>query len=110
MKRRLSFVTRGYPCFTDSNIYYCLFVSVGGWTKDDDVPLQTRMKQHAAILNEKVLDPESTVIAIFPSPMMYAGPTEVRQPKTLIFILSACQDAGLLTDKEHLYSTHVECV
>ncbi|KAK3769733.1 hypothetical protein RRG08_062073 [Elysia crispata] len=51
---------------------------LGGWTKDDDVPLQTRMKQHAAILNEKVLDPESTVIAIFPSPMMYAGPTEVQ--------------------------------
>ena len=35
------------------------------------------MKQHAAILEEKVLDPDTTVIAIFPSPMMYAGPTEV---------------------------------
>jgi 3'-phosphoadenosine 5'-phosphosulfate synthase len=51
---------------------------VGGWTKDDDVPLPTRMKQHKAILDEKVLDPDSTVLAIFPSPMMYAGPTEVR--------------------------------
>lgn len=51
---------------------------LGGWTKEDDVPLPVRMKQHAAILEEKVLDPESTVIAIFPSPMMYAGPTEVQ--------------------------------
>ncbi|XP_055877503.1 bifunctional 3'-phosphoadenosine 5'-phosphosulfate synthase-like isoform X2 [Biomphalaria glabrata] len=51
---------------------------LGGWTKDDDVPLPWRMKQHQAILEEKILDPESTVIAIFPSPMMYAGPTEVQ--------------------------------
>ena len=29
-------------------------------------------------MDDKVLDPESTVMAIFPSPMMYAGPTEVR--------------------------------
>lgn len=35
------------------------------------------MKQHEAVLNEGVLDPANTVIAIFPSPMMYAGPTEV---------------------------------
>lgn len=35
------------------------------------------MKQHQALLDEKVLDPDSTVMAIFPSPMMYAGPTEV---------------------------------
>lgn len=51
---------------------------LGGWTKDDDVPLDIRMKQHQAILEEKVLDPESTVLAIYPSPMMYAGPTEVQ--------------------------------
>ncbi|XP_033732217.1 bifunctional 3'-phosphoadenosine 5'-phosphosulfate synthase-like isoform X2 [Pecten maximus] len=51
---------------------------LGGWTKDDDVPLPTRMKQHQAILEDKVLDPGSTVLAIFPSPMMYAGPTEVQ--------------------------------
>ncbi|KAL8617610.1 hypothetical protein ACOMHN_064700 [Nucella lapillus] len=51
---------------------------LGGWTKNDDVPLPVRMKQHAAILEEKVLDPKNTVIAIFPSPMMYAGPTEVQ--------------------------------
>jgi hypothetical protein len=49
-----------------------------GWTKDDDVPLPTRIKQHLAVLNEGVLDAASTVLAIFPSPMMYAGPTEVQ--------------------------------
>lgn len=51
---------------------------LGGWTKDDDVPLPTRMKQHEAVLSEGVLDPESTILAIFPSPMCYAGPTEVQ--------------------------------
>ena len=39
---------------------------------------QVRMKQHQAILEEGVLDPKKTVLAIFPSPMMYAGPTEVQ--------------------------------
>ncbi|XP_073722903.1 bifunctional 3'-phosphoadenosine 5'-phosphosulfate synthase 2b [Misgurnus anguillicaudatus] len=51
---------------------------LGGWTKEDDVPLDWRMKQHAAVLEEGVLDPANTVVAIFPSPMMYAGPTEVQ--------------------------------
>ncbi|EDQ90282.1 uncharacterized protein MONBRDRAFT_20656 [Monosiga brevicollis MX1] len=51
---------------------------LGGWTKPDDVPLEIRMKQHECVLAEGVLDPKSTVVAIFPSPMMYAGPTEVQ--------------------------------
>ncbi|KAG8135362.1 hypothetical protein E2320_008389, partial [Naja naja] len=51
---------------------------LGGWTKEDDVPLDWRMKQHAAVLEEHVLDPKSTIVAIFPSPMLYAGPTEVQ--------------------------------
>ncbi|XP_047020229.1 bifunctional 3'-phosphoadenosine 5'-phosphosulfate synthase isoform X1 [Helicoverpa zea] len=51
---------------------------LGGWTKDDDVPLEVRINQHKAVLNEGVLDPQATVLAIFPSPMMYAGPTEVQ--------------------------------
>ncbi|NXX08871.1 PAPS1 synthase, partial [Larus smithsonianus] len=51
---------------------------LGGWTKEDDVPLMWRMKQHAAVLEEGILNPETTVVAIFPSPMMYAGPTEVQ--------------------------------
>lgn len=42
------------------------------------MPLDWRMKQHAAVLEDGVLDPASTIVAIFPSPMMYAGPTEVR--------------------------------
>lgn len=36
------------------------------------------MRQHEAILQDKVLDPSETVLAIFPSPMLYAGPTEVQ--------------------------------
>jgi len=51
---------------------------LGGWTKADDVPLDWRIKQHDAVLAEKVLDPEATVVAIWPSPMSYAGPTEVQ--------------------------------
>ncbi|CAI2350017.1 unnamed protein product [Caenorhabditis sp. 36 PRJEB53466] len=51
---------------------------LGGWTKDDDVPLETRIRQHEAVIAEGVLDPEWTVLSIFPSPMMYAGPTEVQ--------------------------------
>jgi len=69
-KRRLQ--ERGY-----SNPVLLLH-PLGGWTKDDDVPLPWRMKQHQALLDEGVLDPKSTVMAIFPSPMMYAGPTEVQ--------------------------------
>nr|XP_023025472.1 bifunctional 3'-phosphoadenosine 5'-phosphosulfate synthase 2-like [Leptinotarsa decemlineata] len=51
---------------------------LGGWTKDDDVPLEIRMRQHQAVLEQGILDKDSTVLAIFPSPMMYAGPTEVQ--------------------------------
>ncbi|RZC37664.1 ATP-sulfurylase and/or PUA 2 domain containing protein [Asbolus verrucosus] len=51
---------------------------LGGWTKEDDVPLHTRMLQHQAVLDEGLLDRFSTILAIFPSPMMYAGPTEVQ--------------------------------
>ena len=51
---------------------------LGGWTKDDDVPLPVRIKQHQEVLNDGVLEPESTLIAIFPSPMQYAGPKEVQ--------------------------------
>jgi len=56
---------------------------LGGWTKDDDVPLATRIQQHQAVLEEGVLDPQDTVLAIFPSPMQYAGPTEVNFMKTV---------------------------
>jgi len=80
---------------------------LGGFTKADDVPLDWRMKQHEKVkkvidccvslececvylemlnvfmnvkqvLEDGVLDPETTVVSIFPSPMHYAGPTEVQ--------------------------------
>ncbi|XP_059445566.1 ATP sulfurylase 1, chloroplastic [Corylus avellana] len=51
---------------------------LGGYTKADDVPLSWRMKQHEKVLEAGVLDPETTVVSIFPSPMHYAGPTEVQ--------------------------------
>lgn len=51
---------------------------LGGWTKDDDVPLDVRVRQHEAILRDGMLDKESTVLAIWPSPMIYAGPREVQ--------------------------------
>jgi len=51
---------------------------LGGWTKDDDVPLEVRIRQHEAVLAEGILDPTWTILAIFPSPMLYAGPTEVQ--------------------------------
>ena len=47
---------------------------LGGWTKDDDVPLDVRIEQHKAVLEDATyIDSQSTVMAIFPSPMMYAG-------------------------------------
>ncbi|KAF0989071.1 hypothetical protein HZS_3918 [Henneguya salminicola] len=50
---------------------------LGGYTKDDDVPLYHRIKQHEALFDEHVLDADKTILAIFPSPMSYGGPTEV---------------------------------
>mmetsp|Transcript_28112 Transcript_28112/g.89889 ORF Transcript_28112/g.89889 Transcript_28112/m.89889 type:complete len:975 (-) Transcript_28112:373-3297(-) len=59
---------------------------LGGWTKEDDVPLDVRVKQHVAIMKDKddedlapsELSKRWTVMAIWPSPMIYAGPTEVQ--------------------------------
>lgn len=69
---RRQLLERGY------NNPVLLLHPLGGWTKDDDVPLPTRMAQHQAVLDSGVLKREHTVLAIFPSPMMYAGPTEVQ--------------------------------
>lgn len=49
----------------------------GGWTKDDDVPLDVRVEQHRQILKNGVLDPETTILSVWPAPMFYAGPLEV---------------------------------
>ncbi|KAF9617297.1 hypothetical protein IFM89_035241 [Coptis chinensis] len=52
---------------------------LGGYTKADDVPLDWQMRQHEkAVLEDGVLDPETTMVSIFPSPMHYVGPTEVQ--------------------------------
>ena len=50
---------------------------LGGWSKDDDVPLAVRISQHQALLDDGTLDKESTILAVWPSPMYLAGPTEV---------------------------------
>eukprot|EP00472_Partenskyella_glossopodia_P011562 CAMPEP_0197530552 /NCGR_PEP_ID=MMETSP1318-20131121/32196_1 /TAXON_ID=552666 /ORGANISM="Partenskyella glossopodia, Strain RCC365" /LENGTH=969 /DNA_ID=CAMNT_0043086441 /DNA_START=59 /DNA_END=2968 /DNA_ORIENTATION=+ len=50
---------------------------LGGWTKSDDMPLDVRIRQHEVIIEEGML-PRDTVMAIWPSPMIYAGPTEVQ--------------------------------
>ncbi|KAK5975518.1 Bifunctional 3'-phosphoadenosine 5'-phosphosulfate synthase [Trichostrongylus colubriformis] len=39
---------------------------LGGWTKDDDVPLSVRMRQHEAVIAEGVLDPSWTVLSMAP--------------------------------------------
>lgn len=49
----------------------------GGWTKDDDVPLDYRMKQHQALIDDGTLPKEHIILGIWPSPMYYGGPTEV---------------------------------
>jgi 3'-phosphoadenosine 5'-phosphosulfate synthase len=51
---------------------------LGGWTKDDDVPLKTRMDQHHAIIKNGIFGDTPVVLAIFPSPMIYGGPREVQ--------------------------------
>ena len=51
---------------------------LGGWTKASDVPLDVRVKQHQEVMAAGELHPDWTVMAIWPSPMIYAGPTEVQ--------------------------------
>lgn len=61
---------------------------LGGWTKEGDVPLDVRVRQHEAVLANGMLDPATTILAIWPSPMIYAGPTEVQ------FHAKSRRDAG----------------
>ena len=51
---------------------------LGGWTKPSDVPLDVRVRQHKEVMAAGELHPDWTVMAIWPSPMIYAGPTEVQ--------------------------------
>ncbi|CAM8927053.1 unnamed protein product [Rhodiola kirilowii] len=84
---------------------------LGGFTKADDVPLSWRMKQHEKVLEDGVLDPETTIVSIFPSPMLYAGPTEVQwHAKARInaganFYIVGRDPAGMShpVEKRHLY-------
>lgn len=50
---------------------------LGGWTKASDVPLDVRVAQHKEVMAAGELHPDWTVMAIWPSPMIYAGPREV---------------------------------
>merc|ERR1719181_1630346 len=50
---------------------------LGGWTKKSDVPLDVRVKQHHEVMAAGELHPDWTVMAIWPSPMIYVGPREV---------------------------------
>jgi 3'-phosphoadenosine 5'-phosphosulfate synthase len=50
---------------------------LGGWCKDDDVPLDVRMNQHQALIDDSTLPSEHIILAVWPSPMYYGGPTEV---------------------------------
>lgn len=53
------------------------------------MPLAVRMRQHEAVLEEGVLDRDNTVLAIFPSPMLYAGPTgNINIERTLLNMCS----------------------
>lgn len=86
---------------------------LGGWTKEDDVPLDVRVRQHEAILRDGMLDKDSTVMAIWPSPMIYAGPREVqwhaksRKNAGASFFVVGRDPAGIKRsdgDKDDIYS------
>ena len=83
-------------------------VIVGGWTKDDDVPLPWRIRQHQALMDDKVLDPESTVMAIFPSPMMYAGPTEVLLLLLVLVMYGSLMLGQLFLSVVHIINHHFD--
>lgn len=41
------------------------------------MPLDTRMRQHQALIDDGTLPGEHIILAVWPSPMYYGGPTEV---------------------------------
>ncbi|PWA61983.1 hypothetical protein CTI12_AA367560 [Artemisia annua] len=49
---------------------------LGGYIKAHVRKLDVRMEQHNKVLEDVVLQPETTIVSIIPSPMHYAGPTE----------------------------------
>jgi 3'-phosphoadenosine 5'-phosphosulfate synthase len=84
---------------------------LGGWTKNDDVPLDVRMEQYQTSIDEGVLNRENTILAIFPSPMLYAGPTEVqwhcktRQIAGATHYIVGRDPAGISLNGKDLYNT-----
>jgi 3'-phosphoadenosine 5'-phosphosulfate synthase len=83
---------------------------LGGWTKSDDVPLDVRVNQHEAVLNERMLDPDNTVMAIWPAPMVYAGPTEAlfhaksRRNAGATYFVAGRDPAGMKGSPEAVWS------
>lgn len=83
---------------------------LGGWTKPDDVPLDVRVKQHEAVLESGMLDPKTTVMAIWPAPMVYAGPTEVefhaksRRSSGASYFVVGRDPAGMKASSEALWN------
>ncbi|GMH13666.1 hypothetical protein Nepgr_015507 [Nepenthes gracilis] len=53
---------------------------LGGFTKGDDVPLDVWMEQHSKILEDRILDPETTIVAILPSWMHYDEERDLYDP------------------------------
>lgn len=79
----------------------------GGWTKDDDVPLKTRVEQYKCLLQDKALEEEHTILAIWPSPMYYGGPLEVlwhfssREYAEVDFVIVGRDPAGIKHPENH---------
>lgn len=61
-----------------------LLSPLGGWTKSDDVPLDVRVRQHEAVIKAGMLDAATTLMHIWPAPMIYAGIWNL--PAILLFI------------------------
>lgn len=53
-------------------------VQVLKWHSCTGSPFGSQVALFSQVLEAGVLDPATTVVAIFPSPMHYAGPTEVQ--------------------------------
>ena len=74
----------------------------GGWVKDDDVPLEVRVRQHEVLLKQnKHFNKGSYLLSIWPSPMYYGGPLEVlwhiksREMLNIQFMVVGRDPAGL---------------
>jgi len=83
---------------------------LGGWTKKSDVPLDVRVQQHKEVMAAGELHPDWTVMAIWPSPMIYAGPREVifhaksRRVGGASFFTVGRDPAGMPYSSEPFYS------